>query len=105
MQFSLDRLFDKVKYYYLPEPLYYQKIIVSLKINTIALAIKKNKMQNKNFTSPKASDMYAFATSKNGRTQKWFKDKESLTRFLKSVDEQEYRIVKSKPGSSEGDTE
>jgi hypothetical protein len=43
--------------------------------------------------SPLARDMYAFAVSKNGKTRKWFRDKESLRRFLDSVVVGEYRVV------------
>jgi hypothetical protein len=46
----------------------------------------------KNIKSPKASEMYAFANSKNGRTQMWLKDKESLARFLKTVGKDEYKV-------------
>ena len=42
--------------------------------------------------SPLAANMYAFATSKNGRTQVWFKDKESLTRFLGTDGNSEYKV-------------
>jgi len=43
--------------------------------------------------------MYAFAISKNGRTQKWFKDKESLTRFLSSEGMEDYRIIRTQAES------
>lgn len=49
-------------------------------------------LSHSNHKSPQANDMFAFATSKNGRTQMWFKDKESLSRFLKTVGKDEYRI-------------
>jgi hypothetical protein len=52
-------------------------------------------MPVKILSSPKANDMYAFAISKNGRTQKWFKDKESLTRFLSSEGIEDYRIIRT----------
>ncbi len=57
-------------------------------------SIKNNSgiLIQKNLKSPKASEMYAFATSKNGRTQKWFKDKESLARFIKTVEKDEYKV-------------
>lgn len=37
--------------------------------------------------------MYAIATSKNGRTQKWLTDKESLSRFLTTVPVGEFTVV------------
>lgn len=50
----------------------------------------------KTFKSPTANEMYAFATSLNGKTQRWFKSKESFKRFFESVNKEEYRIVKNK---------
>lgn len=50
----------------------------------------------KSFKSPTANEMYAFATSKNGKTQRWFKSKESFSRFFETVSMDEYRIVKNK---------
>jgi len=49
-------------------------------------------LNTRDLKSPKASEMYAFAHSKNGRTQRWLKDKESLTRFLKTVGKDEYQV-------------
>ncbi len=50
-------------------------------------------MEKNNVKSPLAREMYAFAISKNGKTRKWFRDKESLRRFMDSVSEGEYRVV------------
>ena len=50
----------------------------------------------KTFKSPTANEMFAFATSLNGKTQRWFKSKESFKRFFESVNKDEYRIVKNK---------
>jgi hypothetical protein len=48
----------------------------------------------KNIKSPKVSDMYAVAYSKNGRTQKWFKTKEALERFKESENSLGYKVMK-----------
>lgn len=50
-------------------------------------------LREKNVRSPQAKEMYAIATSRNGRTQKWLADKDSLTRFLATVTEGEFTVV------------
>lgn len=65
-------------------------------------------LKEKNVKSPQAKEMYAIATSINGRTQKWLADKESLTRFLKSVPKGEFNVVyvnKSEMVHDEPDTD
>ena len=50
-------------------------------------------LKEKNVKSPQAKEMFAIATSRNGRTQKWLEDEASLTRFLTTVPDGEFTVV------------